>query len=111
MATKTISELVTTLKSVLTARDFDTFDDTYLAYEVQRAIGEINRCRNFTPTQDILYDVKYEYLIVPFCVYALSKIGAEGQITHTENGISRQYSSSMDYPKDLILQIVPLIKR
>lgn len=104
--------LLSTLKSVLKARDFDDdFDDAYLKYEMDRAIGEINRCRRFTPTEDKSYDEKYEYLIIPFCVSAIAKIGAEGQITHSENGVSRSYGSSMDYPKELVRQIVPLIKQ
>lgn len=102
--------LLTTLKSVLAARDFDTFNDTYLEYEIKRAIAEINRCRRFTPTASNAYDAKYEYLIIPFCISAIAKIGAEGQTLHTENGVSRQYGSSMDYPKELVQQIVPLVK-
>ena len=102
--------LLNTLKSVLKARDFDEFDDDYLIYEIDRAIGEINRCRRFTPTNTKSYDEKYEYLIIPFCISAIAKIGAEGQISHTENGVSRSYGSSMDYPKELVQQIVPLIK-
>lgn len=102
--------LLSTLKSVLKARDLDGFDDEYLIYEIDRAIGEINRCRRFTPTEVNSYDAKYEYLIIPFCVSALAKIGAEGQISHTENGVSRSYGTAMDYPKELVQQIVPLIK-
>lgn len=112
MAVGTQSEfaLLNTLKTVLRARDFDEFDDTYLKYEINRAINEINRCRRFTPTSSKKYDEKYEYLIIPFCISAIAKIGAEGQVSHTENGVSRGYSSSMDYPKDLVKQIIPLIK-
>ena len=104
--------LLSKLKAVLKAHDFDDneFNDEYLKYEIDRAISEINRCRRFTPTGTKKYDEKYEYLIIPFCVSAISKIGAEGQISHTENGVSRSYGSSMDYPKELVQQIVPLIK-
>ena len=102
--------LLSTLKTVLKARDFDEFDDAYLRYEIDRAIDEINRCRRFTPTASRRYDEKYEYLIIPFCISAIAKIGAEGQTSHSENGVSRQYGSSMDYPKDLVRQIIPLIK-
>lgn len=108
--TNDAQELLGTLKSVLAARDFDTFDDAYLQYEIDRAIAEINRCRRFTPTASTKYDAKYEYLIIPFCISAIAKIGAEGQLSHSENGVSRQYGSSMDYPKELVQQIVPLIK-
>lgn len=104
------TNLLSTLKSVLIARGFDNYDDSYLQYEIDRAIGEINRCRRFTPDNKRLYDEKYEYLIIPMIVSAIAKIGAEGQISHSENGVLRNYGSSSDYPKELISQIVPLIK-
>lgn len=104
------TNLLSTLKAVLVARGFDNYDDAYLQYEIDRAIGEINRCRRFTPDKQRLYDDKYEYLIIPMIVSAISKIGAEGQISHSENGVLRNYGSSSDYPKELISQIVPLIK-
>lgn len=110
MTTKTIDYLLNNLKSVLEARDFPSFDDSYLKFEIAQAIGEINRCRNFKPSDTKLYDAKYEYLIIPMCISSIAKIGAEGQSRHTENGVDRQYTSGIDYPKELIQQIVPLIK-
>lgn len=112
MSNGTNYQLLSKLKVVLRAHDFDDneFSDEYLKYEIDRAIAEINRCRRFTPTDSASYDKKYEYLIIPFCISAISKIGAEGQISHTENGVSRSYGSSMDYPKELVQQIIPLIK-
>ena len=44
------------------------------------------------------------------CISSLSKIGAEGQNAHTENGIQRVYGSSGNYPNELTRQIVPLVK-
>ena len=106
----TIQEIVDILKVVLEAKHFPTLSDNVLKYEINKAIGTINRCRRFTPTETELYDKKYENLIVPMCVYSISKYGAEGETSHSENGISRMYSSGEDYPKELISQIIPLIK-
>ena len=102
--------ILETLKSVLSARGLGSFDDTILEYEMNRAIAEINRCRRFTPKENVSYDPKYEYLIIPMCIASLSKIGAEGQNAHTENSIQRIYGSSGDYPNELLRQIIPLIK-
>lgn len=102
--------LLTTLKAMLVAKNFQLPPDVVLEQEIQNAIGTINRCRRFTPTDDIPYDKKYKNLIIPMCVYAISKYGAEGELLHSENGISRTYSSAGDYPKELISQITPLIK-
>ena len=104
------TDFVSKLKVVLGARGLTGFDDEYLAYEVERAIGEINRCRRFTPKGNVLYDVKYEYLVVPMCVASLAKIGAEGQTSHAENGITRMYGVGGDYPLELTRQIIPLVK-
>lgn len=102
--------LLASLKTVLAARDFDTFSDEYLVFEINQAIATINRCRRFKPTEDKAYDPKYEYLIVPMCVSSLSKIGAEGQTSHSENGVTRYYDAGGEYPKALLQQIIPLIK-
>lgn len=110
MATKTTTQLLVTLKMALKGRELSDFEDAYLLYEIERAIGEINRCRRFTPKNNVLYDSKYEYLIVPMCVSALAKIGAEGETRHSENGVDRQYASDGDYPTKLTSQIIPLIK-
>ena len=102
--------LLDSLKAVLSVRGFMNYTDEYLNFEIKQAIQEINRCRRFTPTETKLYDEKYEYLVIPMCVASIAKIGAEGQIYHSENGVIRTYTSSNDYPKELIQQIIPLIK-
>lgn len=108
--TKTTSQLLVSLKTALTGRDLGNFDDAFLLTEIELAIGEVNRCRRFTPKNDVLYDAKYEYIIVPMCIASLSKIGAEGQTRHSENGIDRQYGGDGNYPASLTRQIIPLIK-
>ena len=104
------NKILMTLKAMLSAKHFQLPPDIILEQEIQNAIGTINRCRRFTPTEKEPYDKKYENLIVPMCVYAISKYGAEGELLHSENGISRTYSSGVDYPKELLAQIVPLVK-
>lgn len=105
-----MDKLLNSLKVVLKARDFDDYSDEYLLYEINQAICMINKCRNFTPTNEKPYDKKYEYLIIPMCISSIAKIGAEGEIVHSENGIVRNYNTGDDYPKELISQIIPLIK-
>lgn len=103
-------KILQSLKTSIKGRNLGTFEDAFLLEEISLAIGEINRCRRFTPTEKKLYDKKYEYLIVPMCIASLSKIGAEGQNAHTENGIQRTYGSSGNYPNELTRQIIPLVK-
>lgn len=109
----TLSSLAQELKEELLFRDFpigDTErDNLILEKAVSRAIKEINRCRRFKATQEKPYDTKYEDMIIPLCITAFSKIGAEGQIAHGENGVDRKYTSGGDYPKEMLEEIIPLI--
>ena len=107
-----IDSLVNTLKAILKSRDFDIKDedDVVLKYEVNRAIKEINRCRRFTQTNEKIIDPKYEDMIIPLAITSFAKIGAEGQTSHSENGVVRNYTSGGDYPKDMLDEIIPLIK-
>lgn len=107
-----LNTFVGELKSLLKSRDFDITDkDTpTLKYEIKRAIAQINRCRRFKATDDNPYDKKYEDLIIPLAISSFAKIGAEGQTVHSENGITRHYTSGGDYPKELLNEIIPLIR-
>lgn len=112
MKTKTIDELVDELKVLLDYYevDYPKKDDTILEIEIKSAIGVINRCRRFDPTADALYDIKYEDKILPLTIAAFMKNGAEGEVSHTENGIMRQYGDSGKYPKNMLTDIIPLVK-
>lgn len=107
-----LNTFVGELKSLLISRDFDiTDEDTpILEYEIKRAIAQINRCRRFKATEENPYDKKYEDLIIPLAISSFAKIGAEGQTVHSENGITRHYTSGGDYPKELLNEIIPLIR-
>ena len=100
------------LLQILKSRDFNISenDDFVLKYEITRAIEEINKCRRFKPVGDKLYDEKYESLIIPLCLCSFSKIGAEGQTSHSENGVTRNYTTGGDYPKDMLNGIIPLAR-
>lgn len=102
--------IINELKAQLKFRGIEIPDDIVLNSEIKRAIGEINRCRNFTPTDEEPYDKKYEGMIVPLCIYSLSKVGIEGETSHSENGVQRIYAGDSDYPQDLIKKIIPLAK-
>jgi hypothetical protein len=112
MDDKSLNTFVGELKSLLISRDFDITDkDTpTLKYEIKRAIAQINRCRRFKATEENPYDKKYEDLIIPLAISSFAKIGAEGQTVHSENGITRHYTSGGDYPKELLSEIIPLIR-
>lgn len=49
---------------------------------------------------------RYEILQCEIAAFLLNKRGAEGEIIHSENGITRSYENA-DIPKSLIGQVVP----
>lgn len=109
---KSIDDLADEMKELLIGYGIDKelISEPVLAMEIKSAIGVINRCRRFTPTEDVLYDVKYEDKILPLAITGYMKEGAEGEITHNENGINRNYGTGGKYPKDMLQDIVPLAK-
>ena len=49
---------------------------------------------------------RYAYNQVEIAAYLLNKRGAEGQTSHSENGVSRSYENG-DVPPTLLREIVP----
>ena len=49
---------------------------------------------------------RYAYTQLEIAAYLLNKRGAEGQTSHSENGISRTYEDG-DIPANLLREIVP----
>lgn len=104
-----IANLAATLKRKATARGFVIDNDTAVD-EVMDAISALNERRRFVPTETELYEDKYTGLILRMAICAISKYGAEGQTSHSENGIGRDYDGGSTYPKSMMQEIVPLAR-
>lgn len=102
-----LSSLAETLVRKCEARGFKIDNDTAVD-EIVDAISALNERRRFKPTEDMLYEEKYNSLILRLSICAIAKYGAEGQTSHSENGISRGYDGGSTYPKALLQEIVPL---
>lgn len=76
--------------------------------EIMDAISAVNERRRFIPTENKLFEDKYNSLIVRLAICAIAKYGAEGETSHSENGINRSYDGGSTYPKALLQEIVPL---
>lgn len=50
--------------------------------------------------------IQYSYLQVEISAYLLNKRGAEGQTSHSENGITRQYENA-DIPTSMLKAVTP----
>ena len=86
----------------------DWSDDILLAYLTIAGSKIIERAY---PYDDTVEEVprRYEILQCEIAVYLLNKRGAEGEISHSENGISRTYGSA-DVPNSMLSAITPMVE-
>lgn len=65
-------------------------------------------CRRAFPFDHSITEVpeQYKHLQIEGAIYLLNRRGAEGQTSHSENGISRVYESA-DLPATLLSEIIP----
>lgn len=85
----------------------DWSDEILLAYLTIAGSKIIERAY---PYDDTVEEVprRYEVLQCEIAVYLLNKRGAEGEISHSENGISRTYGSA-DVPESMLSIITPMV--
>ena len=83
----------------------DWSDDVLISYLNIAGRKIINRAY---PYDDTVVDVprRYSYLQCDIANYLLNKRGAEGEISHGENGITRTYQSA-DVPESMLSEVVP----
>lgn len=79
-------------------------DDTLIAYLNVAGEKIINRAY---PYDDTITEVprRYGVLQCEIATYLLNKRGAEGQLSHSENGVNRSYESA-DVPESLMSGII-----
>lgn len=82
-------------------------DDTLLSYLKIAGNKILNRAY---PYDDTVKEVpsRYGYLQCEIAAYLLNKRGAEGQLSHGENGISRTYESA-DVPESMLKEVIPSV--
>lgn len=67
----------------------------------------LNKRYPFGAPEGAVVEARYEHIQLQIAVELFSKMGAEGQTAHNENGISRSYESA-DVSPSLLRRIVPL---
>ena len=101
----TNEEKLTMLRVMVEADSEDWTDEillTYLNISGQKIIGRAY------PYDDTIVTVpkRYEMLQCEIAAYLLNKRGAEGELSHSENGISRSYENA-DVPESMLNVITP----
>lgn len=98
----TDAEKVAALKAMGDGSDADEVLSTYLLLAGQKIIA-----RAYPYKADVTeVPAKYEFLQLEIAAYMLNKRGAEGQTSHSENGISRGYESA-DVPSSMLKVVTP----
>lgn len=106
-----ISRMRATLTKKLENRGLsNVVDSEDIIEEINDAIAAVNERRRFEATSSTPFETKYESLIVKLALASITKYGAEGETSHGENGISRNYDTAGEYPEALLSRIVPLAK-
>ena len=86
----------------------DTADSELLALMVEQAEGIVlNRRYPFGIPEGATVPSPYEHIQLQIAVELFSKLGAEGQTAHNENGINRTYEAA-DVSPSLLKRILPL---
>lgn len=82
-------------------------DDVLVSYLAIAGQKIINRAY---PYDDTVTEVprRYGVLQCEIAAYLLNKRGAEGETSHSENGISRSYESA-DVPESMLGNVVPFV--
>ena len=107
-------EIVDSMKEKLQAkvksRGITYVTDDDIEDEINDAIDAVNERRRFEPTPSTPFEKKYISLIIKLALASITKYGAEGEKSHSENGINRNYDNAGEYPEALLSRIVPLAK-
>ena len=95
-------EKLNMLKNMVGTSDPDDVLSTYLTLAGKKIIAKAY------PFDSSVSDVpeQYDTLQVEIAAFMLNKRGAEGQVTHTENGIQRQYENG-DVPSSMLKTVTP----
>ena len=85
----------------------DTANSELLSFLLDQAEGIVlNRRYPFGYPEGETVPPMYEHIQLQIAVELFSKMGAEGQVSHVENGISRTYEAA-DISPSLLKRIVP----
>ena len=102
----TNEEKITSLEALISP---DTADVKVLSQMITLAEGIVlNRRYPFGIPEGATVPTQYEHIQLQVALELFSKMGAEGQTAHSENGINRTYESA-DISPALLYRIVPVV--
>ena len=96
-----VTDKLAMLKAMIGASDTDEVLLAYLNIAGSKIIARAFPYATVTEVPE-----KYGHLQCEIAAYLLNKRGAEGQTSHSENGISRSYENA-DVPESMLSIVVP----
>lgn len=98
----TREEKINALKAMVGTDDSDEVLSTYLLLAAKKVLARAY------PYDNTVKEVpeEYEGVQLEIATYLLNKRGAEGQMSHSENGITRSYENA-DVPSSMLKTITP----
>ena len=102
----TQDEKITALKTLISP---DTASDELLLLLLNNAEGVVlNKRYPFGTPQGATMPAQYEHIQLQIAVELYSKMGAEGQTGHNENGVNRTWEAG-DVSPSLLKRITPVV--
>ncbi len=87
----------------------DTASSELLSFLLEQAEGIVlNKRYPFGVPEEAVVPVAYEHIQLQIAVELFSKMGAEGQTDHSENGVTRKWEAG-DVSQSLLKRIVPIV--
>lgn len=97
------------MTALMAGKDKNNVDDIHLISAYLYAAGQeiLQRCYPFGVPKNKYVPDRYITLQCQIAAYMIGKRGAEGQKSHSENGVSRTYESG-GVPESFLSQITPM---
>ncbi len=90
--------------------DFVDIADDVITMELEMAADMINDIRNYIPTAPGDVEPQYRTTQVLMTVEAITKYGAEGEYSHSDNGVTRMYDNASSYSNATLRKIIPKVR-
>ena len=102
------SEKMLHLKAIVGGKDDDVTLLSYL-YQAQSVIlGRMYPYLSDSLYSNLTLPEKYSWKQIRIAAYLLNKRGAEGELSHSENGTGRSYASA-DVPSEMLIDVLPMV--
>lgn len=88
--------------------DTELSDDVVAVYLELSEHSILERRYPYGIPDNIEFPARYDLLSCEITAALISKMGGEGEIAHSENGINRTYASSF-IPGDMLKSVVPFV--